>query len=227
MIDAYLAYHKLAWAPTTLATAKYTLKRYLPTPEPHAESLWLRLDSLGAYSKLTVWSRCAHYYDWLLENSHVKGENIYKAFAKKNRRLFRGAYRPERLKVTFEEAQRRLATLPDGDVRRTANRMLSGAQRWSDTSCGDGLVVGKGQKVRQDFSGEAFQGAAAPYHTVYRALKSLGLKPHTLRKLALNRLVERGATAADLMAVAGWASMSTAASYLQPKETKRLKEMLR
>jgi integrase len=149
-----------------------------------------------------------------------------KAFAKRNKRLFRGAYKPERITITYAEAAQKLAALPSGDVRRTAERMLFGAQRWSDKACGDGLVVGKGGRVRQEYSPADVQGATAPYQKVYRALKAVGLKPHTLRTLALNRLVERGATAADLMEVAGWSSMSTAVAYLQPKEHKRLKEML-
>ena len=226
MIDAYLKYHEFSWAPATLRAAGYTLGRYMNPPPQYAEQLWKDLEHLAPYARNTAWIRCAHYYEWLIENRTVHGENQFKAFAKKHKRLFRGAYRPEKLTVTFQEAEKLVASLPDGDIRRTALRMLYGAQRWSDTACGDGLVVGKGNKVRQDYSPETLRGPSAAYSRVYKALKALGLKPHTLRKLALNKMVDKGATVADLMEVAGWSSMSTAASYLQPKEHKRLKEML-
>lgn len=226
LVGSYLEYHRLAWAPATLRSARYTLKTYWPLATS-PEALWASLAPLAPYTRQTVWVRLAHYQNWLTSKGVICEEaHSLSAFAKRNKRLFRGAYKPERLTITYEEAAQRLAALQPLDVRRTAQRMLFGAQRWSDKACGDGLVVGKGSKVRQDYSPEGLQGADAPYQKVYRALKAVGLKPHTLRKLALNLLVERGATAADLMQVAGWASMSTAIAYLQPKDDKRLKEML-
>lgn len=226
-IDSYLDYHQLAWAPATLRSARYTLTSYWPLAAS-PEALWTALAPLAPYTRQTVWIRLSHYQNWLVSTKGVICEeaNSLSAFAKRNKRLFRGAYKPERLTITYEEAVKRLAALQPLDVRRTAQRMLFGAQRWSDKACGDGIVVGKGSKVRQDYSPGDLQGADAPYQKVYRALKAVGLKPHTLRKLALNLLVERGATAADLMQVAGWASMATAVAYLQPKDDKRLKEML-
>lgn len=219
-MDSYLKFHENSWSPATVKTARSILTRYARYDTP--EALWAALQPLGPYSRLTIWTRLIHYHYW---RNPAYGQT-FKDFTKKNRRLFKGAYKPERLDITFEEAREKLGLIPCERTRREAYRLLYGAQRWSDQACGDGLVLGKGGRVRPDYSSGPISGDRPSYGAVYRALKKVGLKPHSLRKLALTRLVDKGATAADLMRVAGWSSIGTAFAYLQAKDDNRLKEMM-
>ena len=99
MIDAYLKYHEFSWAPATLRAARYTLGKYMNPPPQYAEQLWKDLEHLAPYARNTAWIRCAHYYEWLIENRTVHGENQFKAFAKKHKRLFRS--RSKKLKNSW------------------------------------------------------------------------------------------------------------------------------
>jgi len=222
-IDAYIEANKNNWAALTPFTARSQLAS---VPDPVTTSPQVMYDHLASrlapYTRNIYWMRVAHYYAWAMPSK----PNKFTQWAKQNRNLFKNAYKKEVLNVTFEEAEALIATISEDQVKRECFRMLYGGQRWGDTPDGHGGVIGKGSKVRPNYAPE-FPRTTTCYTKVYRTLGRLGLKPHSLRKLALTKLAEKGATAADLMAVAGWSSIHTATSYLQPKQDKKLMEMIR
>jgi integrase len=229
LITRYINEHSFSWSETTQRSELSRLLAMSSYITKGPDALWKHLEHHKPYTRVTVWTRVSTFYDWLLENGHVKGHNVFKAWRRKNARLFKNAYQKERLDITYEEAKKRIETIPDLAIRKRAFEILYSAQRFSESAqhTGNGSIIGKGGKTRPDFrpelSGPSYDG---PYIRFYRALKRVGLKPHMLRKLALTRLVDKGATMFDLMEVAGWSSVQTASSYIQPKNIDRLKKLV-
>jgi integrase len=226
LIDKYIKYHALSWSYTTQKSERSRLLRLVPYLTGNPELLWNAIQDRGAYTRVTTWTRVTAFWDWLIQERH-KNHNPYDKWRTKHANLFKNSYVKERLEITYEEAKARLNTISDPSIRRRAFEILGSAQRYSESDQEGEEITGKGSKprpnLRPELSGPSFDKS---YHTFYRALKKVGLKPHTLRKLALTRLVDKGATAYDLMEVAGWSSIQTASSYIQPRETNRLKELL-
>lgn len=215
MVKAYLDFHKNMWSDNTSRNAAYTLSRYYHADPQRAFSA---MEGLKPYSRHTAWTRLCHFAAW-------SGNQAYVDFTHRHKKLLKNSYTPEKLTLTFPEALERINKIAHLGLRTEALRLLLGAQRWSDAPSGAGVVTGKGGRTRPDFSPHP-KNPDISYMQLYRALKKEGLKPHTLRKLALTRLVEKGATAADLMVVAGWSSIATAYSYLQSKQVTELKGIL-
>jgi integrase len=216
---------KLAWSPTTQATARAALNKVLPYVNGKPEDLWAALQQQKPYTRQTTWTRVALFWGWC----HPSQPNPYKEWRNKHALAFKNVYQKERVDVTYDEARSRIDKIDDLSIRRRALEILGSAQRFAEScqSNKEGRIIGKGAKPRPDFRPE-LPGPSydKSYTTFYRALKKVGLKPHTLRKLALTRMVDKGATAYDIMEVAGWSSIQTAASYVQPKNTDRLKKLL-
>lgn len=219
MAKHYLDSKKGAWAESTLRSEEHRLNGLLPHLNGDAPALWKALASLKPYSRVTAFTRACSFYSFLIAKGHVAGPNVYDAFREENARLFKNAYQPKALSISFEEAKRRIAEIKDEAIRNRALRLLSGGLRFTESATlQDGHVVGKGGKRRrvfcQETTGDVYTGS---YQTFFRALKKVGLKPHDLRKLCATKLVEAGLKEADLMKVMGWNSIITAKSYLQPK----------
>lgn len=227
IINKYLEAHKNIWAPTTLRSETFRLNALAPCINGNPHTLLNNLDYMKPYSRLTAYIRVAALYTWAIDEGHIQGPNPYTKFKKKNRRLFANAYTKETLELTYDDARKRIEAIQDEAIRRRALELLGGAQRWCESGSNSNTVIGKGGKARPNFAprltGPDYRKS---YSTFYKALKQIGLKPHTLRKLALTRLVDKGATEYDLMAVAGWSSIQTASSYVQAKRTDKLKEMM-
>jgi len=148
---------------------------------------------------------------------------------KLNANLFKHAYTKEQLNVTFQEAAVLIASIENTDVREKAKRLLTGGLRYTESFTEhEGQVIGKGSKPRKIFAPEGVGSITfnQSYTTFRRELKKLGLKPHTLRKLFANMLVEQGAGEMDLLKAMGWESIQTAASYLQAKRDEQLKQLV-
>lgn len=231
-LNQYMAANANKWAPATLKSERARLIKLLPILNGRPEVLWQYTSAhLAPYSAHTTWIRAAAFYQWLADNNQVVVETggIYSRWMDTNRRLFKNTYRKETIPMTYDEAVRAVASLPDASIRRRAMEILGGSLRYCESGqpLGRDFVIGKGGKERPDFrplvEGPDYTGS---YSTFWRALKSVGLKPHSLRKLALTKMVSNGATLFDLMQVAGWSSPTTAASYVQPQQTSKLKMLL-
>jgi integrase len=218
LITMYLEDKQLAWAPTTLKSERHRLNAAAPAINGDPMKLWKALQEHGAYGRATIWTRVSDFWQWCLDNNHISGGNPYRAFRQKNARLFKNVYTRKTPEISYDEARSRIATIEDATIRAYAGQLLDTGMRVSEpkTIGTDGTVVGKGSKSRRVYGRNAGpSNNSVNYQKLRRALASIGLKPHDLRKLFLTRLVEVGANEFELCEVAGWASIAPARSYIR------------
>lgn len=225
LIDLYIDDHKLSWAPSTLKSERHRLYGLGIQLSTLPIQLWEQIQAQKPYSRVTTWTRVTDFWQWLIDNNHIQGENEYAKFRRKNARLFKNAYQTSKPKITFEEAARLINKLPEGMHRNLALQILGSGERYSEAIQREGTtIVGKGSKRRTTYRPKFTESnRTGSYASFRRALASIGLKPHDLRKLLATRLVERGMNEADLMEIMGWSSILTAKAYLQPKKEQALK----
>jgi integrase len=228
-LERYLDSKKNAWSPVTLKNARTMLGAYgasilASTPEEFFESI----KELAPYSRKTLFIMATGY--WGACNPSLP--NVYALYRKANRNVFKNAYQRKALQKSYDEVRAAIEAEEDGPFRRKALQLLTGAQRWSESFTSDGTsIVGKGGKTRADLRlvlRERVAIESISYSAFRRRLaKIASVTPHALRKLALTRAAERGATAADLCEIAGWSSISPAFVYLQPRSAERLRDFLK
>jgi integrase len=183
-----------------------------------ADALYAHLEAEGAapYARATVFTRVGTFWDFVIARGEAQAPNPYKVFKREKARLFKNVYTPKKPRITFEEAKARIALLTHAEDRAQAILLLTGGLRFSESlTIRDGMVIGKGGKPRDVFVGN---NQGSPYRRAYRsflrALYSVGLKPHDLRKIFLTAFVEAGANMFELQEVAGWASLEPAKAYI-------------
>lgn len=225
IIQKYIQDKKLAWAPSTLQSEAHRLNAVADVLDGDAARLWTALETLGPYSRLTTWSRVCDFMDWAHSEGLIENAGSYRAFRKKNAKQFKNVYTPKTPSFTFEEATRRIDTLAPS-IRAKALQLLNGGLRYTESfTLKGGKVVGKGGKNREVFTEEASYSGS--YRTFLRALHSVGLTPHMLRKICATRLAREGLREADLCKVFGWSSFKTASSYIAPLQDEALKEVFK
>ncbi len=224
-IEEYIKAHALAWAPTSLKTERSRLESLLQLPYTQvmddAESLYKELTKkYKPYTVKTIFIRLGDYC------AHFNLKNPYREFLKSHRNLFKSAYTRESLHVDYAEALSRISRIKCPKVRDTAKAMLTSGLRSCEIGRTDGItIVGKGNKIRP-FLGENIP-INIPKNTLWLALKKVGLKPHTLRKLFATRLLERGMDLHNVCQVMGWSNYNTAQYYLQPKKDDELRAFIK
>lgn len=223
LIDRYIADQKLAWSPTTLRSELYRLRGVSEALDGNPLALWGLIEQTQKpYARLTTWTRVTSFWQWLLDHQIRSGENAYATFRRKNARLFKNVYETKLPEVSFEEAIQRIKQL-EGPNRSLALQIIASGERFSESIQPGNRITGKGSKRRHTYRPDsAEQHPVSSYASFRRALRAVGLKPHDLRKLCATRLVEVGATDADLMKAMGWSSITTAKSYLIPKNVKEM-----
>ncbi len=232
LIKLYLESKQMSWAPSTQRSEALRLGAYADVIDGNARRLWKATTALKPYSRVTLWTRVTSFYQWCIDRGLVKSGNSYRLFREEHERLFKNAYERKTPEISFEEAQARIETIEDEVVRSKALQLLTGGLRWSESNTiRDSHVTGKGGRRRRVYcaqdSGPSNQ-TAARYHTVLRALRELGLRPHDLRKLFATRLArQEGIQEADLMEVMGWKTIQTATSYLAPMRQDMLADAIR
>lgn len=223
LIQKYLEDKALAWSVTTALSESHRLNAVAPFLDGNARTLWDNIQHLGGYSRLTTWSRVCDFYTWLVENKHTDTGGDYRAFRKKNAKQFKNVYNPKTPELSFEEASERIESLAP-EFRDKARQLLSGGLRYSESfTLSGGRVVGKGNKTREAFTEEATY--TRSYRTFLRALQSVSLTPHMLRKICASRLAREGLREADLCKAMGWSSFKTAAVYLAPLQTQQIQDV--
>jgi integrase len=221
-IQKYLDDKKLAWSPNTLKSEEHRLNAVAHLLDGNARKLWDGIEHLGAYSRLTTWSRVCDFWEWAFSEKLVENQGDYRAFRKKNAKQFKNVYTPKTPDISYEEALARIETLRP-EVRAKAAQLLSGGLRYTESfTLSAGRVVGKGNKTRKAFTKEATY--TLSYRTLLRALQHVGLTPHMLRKICATRLAREGLREADLCKVFGWSSFKTAAVYLAPLQDEAIAE---
>lgn len=225
-IEAYIEDKKLAWSRASLISERHRLNGMKDALEGwDAAKLWNTLQGHKPYTRVTMFSRAAAFLDWLMEEGHVPVQaNPYKKFRRKNAKVFKNAYQRNYPEISYEEAQKRLSSIPDPDVRAHALALLEGGLRASEYAAVEGdFTTGKGGKRRRVYlrqSPEERAKAGANYARLYRACKQVGMKPHDCRKLFAMRLVESGADTFDLTDIMGWSNLNTASSYIKKNKAR-------
>jgi hypothetical protein len=224
LINKYIKSQKQSWTDTTLRSECYRLRTVakLVSDVSNAKRVHDELSNcLKPYSLVTTWTRLVQYYDWLIEQGLVEGENPLKAFREKNKRLFKNSYVRKPASLSFEEARNRVNLLMGTPYFGLATFLLETGCRYTESLGFDGeYVVGKGGKKRRVYTGRKNPSFKHSYAAFYNALKKVGLKPHDLRKIALSKLVEYGANVFELCEIAGWSSLNTAQSYIKANDKK-------
>ncbi len=219
LIEQYLNDHKTAWAETTYKTEWSRLMSVSDLLGSGPEKLFETVSQkMKPYSIKTLFIRIVKFEAW------VGKETTYKDYLNKHRNRFKHAYKKEELDVTYDEAIRKIGSLPEA-YREFALGLIHTGVRISEAySISNGRVTGKGGKSRRVFGSVATSGITRS--SLARALKSIGLKPHTLRKLCATKLASNGATPADLCKIFGWSSIGTSYAYLQSQDDNRLQELM-
>lgn len=235
-VKAYIETKQLAWSPASLRSEWARLRgalANLPVSQGAALTYQAASKLYKPYSVKTLFIRLAELSEFVTGNYN----NEFRAFLTTNALLFKNVYARERVVTTYEEAKGRIASIKCEQARRAALLMLQTGLRAHEVLAydGSGCIIGKGAKMRTVYAEVSPQittnespkdGALFPtltYPKLYHALKQVGLKPHTLRKLAASKLVAAGFREADLMEVMGWSSMQTASLYIQPTREAELK----
>lgn len=223
-VDAYLRDQHSAWAPSTLQSETSRLRSIAPhlSKAPVDVHRWLTANNQKPYTIKTTFIRLCSFESWLIRQGHLK-EAKFAAYMEKHRNRFKHAYVKEDVNVSYEEARERIEKLPE-PARKMAIGLLQNGLRLSEAyNVKDGKVVGKGGKPRNVYGTIE---ETVPRSTLWKKLKSVGLKPHMLRKLLATRLSDNGATPADLCQIFGWSSFATAYQYAQAKNNERLKTLV-
>lgn len=229
LINLYIADHSLSWAPSTLKSEKHRLYGVADLLTGDAIQFWTHLEATQKpYGRVTTWTRVVDFWTWMLDNHHTQGDNPYAAFRRKNARLFKNTYQTKTPEITFEEAIRRIKCITKSGDRGLALQIIGSGERYSESiQSGSNAIRGKGNKLRTTYRPEAEkENKQSSYASFNRSLRSIGLKPHDLRKLFASRLVEKGVKEADLLRIMGWSSMATAKAYLQPKNDAEIRNLI-
>lgn len=237
LVEGYLKSKGNSWSSKTAAGALGHL-RGLPADvvlSNNGKLIYEHLTTerkLKPYSTKTYMIRVADFLDWAMEEGHVpRAFNNVKLYMRKNARLFKSVYQQNHTGFSFQEVLKRIAQIEDEESREFAAKLLATGLRIDESaSLKDGMVVGKGNATR-------YVPAATKEHEAVRLkkhentfryhLKKVGLKPHDLRKAHANFLVENGATLPQLMAMMGWRTVQSAASYLASKGEQEFAEMVK
>lgn len=227
-INNYINSKQLAWAPSTLRSESARLHAALDLIQAGAQAL-LEQGSIRykPYALKTLFIRAGELVEYVYPNL----PNEFKMFLKRNARIFKNAYKPERLGVDYKQASQLVSYITDPTAKKLATIILKTGLRSAEALSydGSGAVIGKGSKERAVLSEDCLtkeEREQLTYSKFHKALAKVGLKPHTLRKLVASQLANGGAKEADLLAIMGWSNIQTAKFYLQPKETRALKALL-
>lgn len=226
-IGTYLKFYKGVWTKRTWYAESSRLKvlsEDLALGAAACQSKWA--SHYAPYTLKQHMLRIAHYVDWLIESGHYQGPNEWRQCVRRSAALFKRAYQPKRVEISFSEAKQRLQKLAEPE-RLVAERMLFSGLRFSEAFAVQGdEVKGKGQRTRRVFGVVTGPVRTTPSR-VRRALAKVNLKPHDLRKLFATQCAERGASAQDLCRLAGWKNIQTAYWYLQPGADAKLEQFVK
>ncbi len=228
LIDAYLSSKSTSWSDTTLKSEAARLRLIKQADLQDAAGLYKRLVKQGykPYSIKTIFIRAGGLVEFGVASGYLPPQiNSFQQFLHENARLFRHAYVPKKPSCTFEEARAKINTLEPA-MQQQALALLASGLRISEavTVRTDGTVLGKGGRRRQVINAPS---CSFQIDKLRKALTSIGLTPHMLRKLAATKAVELGAREADLLAIFGWSSAQTASYYVQATNVDKVSAALK
>ena len=232
LVDEYIDSKSMAWTKNSQKSERARLRSVDPKFLENPDGLYRQLSARKKpYTIKTTFIRIREFAKWM------KLEDCFGRFMQDNARLFKQSivYNRKRVALTYKEALKRIRKMKNPRFRNKALELLATGARWSESFTMDehNVIIGKGNKRRRLFLPEKFKAqegtvvTASDYSSFRRALKAVGIKgPHTLRKLAANRLIEIGANYSDVMEIMGWSSIQTAVSYVQSKREEDLQSLV-
>lgn len=233
---SYLAYYDKIWDNKTYASESSKLKtiiRVMRLSGLRGIDFYgiLKAEGYKPYTIKALVQRAASLYRHGQEQKFLSTFNnpMYDLLVK-SPQLFRNAYKPERLKLDFDEALTRIKTIEDEATREMCLALLKSGLRIHEAykvNYVTASVIGKGDKERfTAFTFPAHLEMPSEYR-VRTELKKLGLKPHSLRKLLATKLSRSDLRHADIMKIMGWSSIETASKYFQSLNEEQLKQKMK
>ena len=216
LISNYIDSKNNAWSPATQRSERYRLQALIGVDVRNPELLFETLStSHKPYTIKTIFIRLGELATW-------QGlPNIYKTFMERQRRTFKNVYSREIIDADYSDVTARINLIEDEDVKKASSILLTSGLRAHELQTVEGArVLGKGLKERPYFGLQDIPKVS--YSRLYRGLRQVGLKPHSLRKLFASRLAQAGLKPEDLCKIMGWSSFETAKWYLQPKNNSEL-----
>lgn len=227
MIDSFISSKIGIWADSMIRSERHRLNgiKHLLTNPINPSELWKGMNTFKPYTRLTTYVRVITYYDYVDKQTGSNNAAILRQWRKENGHLFRKKYIPSIPKISAEEAARDISAIKRPEIRNAANFILHSGIRSFELNnvTDDNVVIGKGGKQRRVYGGKVAD--KVPYHSLYRALKKVGLKPHDLRKIRATDLLRKGMSIVDLQHAFGWSNMQTATVYLAPLQEERIKAL--
>jgi len=212
----YIESKNLAWSDTTKRSEGYRLRKHARALSMAPKEYYdLVVNDYKPYALKTLFIRLSEY------ELFARHTTKYKEFLKSHARLFKHAYKKELLNVTFTEALARIETIGNADHKAIASYLLRSGLRYSELrAVHNGFIRGKGGKQRPLFLNSVPSNAwkSVTYNSFYKSMCLVGLKPHTLRKLFVTRILESGLALKDVAYIAGHSSIETTMRYAQPKD---------
>jgi len=170
------------------------------------------------YTLKIVLTRLADLESWAIMEGKLTPPAFMAELLRRCYRRLQNSYQKERLSVTYETAGKLIEAISCPEVRAHAKAILQTGLRFRESvtlDLDERTVIGKGGKKRPVFNLDVVTpNKAMEYHTFRRGLATVGLKPHTLRKLAATRFAKL-LDPVDLLRTMGWTSMNTAQLYIQ------------
>jgi site-specific recombinase XerD len=231
---AYLSYYDKVWDLKTYrneASRAKTIIEALKVSGFNGMAFYAALKDMGykPYTIKTIVQAAGRIYAHGQKEKIVDSfNNPFKDFMATSKNVFRNAYKPERLKIDFDEAHRRILTIEDENIKYFCLALLQSGLRIHEAYKVDhstSSVIGKGDKQRFVIFNYNRPNPPSEY-AVRKQLTALGLKPHSLRKLLSTKLARGGFSREDLMEIMGWSSSQTADKYNQPLFEEQLREKL-
>lgn len=223
-VNSYIQSKQGSWSAASTASESSRLHSMLAhLSEVEGELLYTALIDKGLkpYTIKTCFVRAGEFLAFVGAKT-----NPYKRMLAVEAKRFSNSYIPERISLTFADAKVKIEQIAILEHRQLATFILHSGLRATEALKydGSGWVMGKGARMRRVFNSELAPklAEAVSYTAFYSSLKAVGLKPHTLRKLAATELAKNGFREADLLHVMGWKSMQTASIYLQPTNDEAL-----
>lgn len=235
LYDKYLHEMSGAWAPSTYKSEasrlKLIVRLMLSGAGRSGNALYdsLVAQGLKMYALKTALIRAAQFWEYGKVHGYFQEvANPYKSEMRRKAFTLKTAYKKERLKLNYDQAHAAICSLAEEDLRGFILAMLKSGVRFEEAFKIDLVnqrVIGKGSKERAVVF--EYYGTIPAKARVRAALKEIGLKPHSLRKLLATKLSRTDMTHADIMAVFGWSSIKTADSYFQPLAEDKLRQLLK
>ena len=233
-LEAYLEVSSRGWAITTQENEASRVRSLLPLLTTHGfdpDKIHTELSKESApYTVRMKFVRLKGFTDFCINNNLITGLNPFTTYMKytaPNKFKMSSIYKPKVVGLTYIEAKANINSIEDNLVRVTAEFLLKSGLRISELYSleqsvdGAWFVKGKGGKYRGVMVNPPEQ--LCSKSKLVRALTTLNLTPHQLRKLNATHLVASGLNVSELQQVMGWGSLNTAQYYLQQGATNTLK----